>query len=158
MAHIHEKYDFTVGLLIVWREKILLVNHPRYQRWLGPGGHIELDEDPEETVLREVAEETGLTIRFLRPAEPALDGHKPLPIPQFFSVHEANPPHRHISLEYVLLAESGEAVLSSEHTALEWLSADEIREKQQEYGISNYRMNHYLEALRLAKDATSTDE
>ena len=31
-------------------------------KWVGVGGHFELDETPEECLLREVKEETGLTL------------------------------------------------------------------------------------------------
>ena len=48
MPHIHEKIDFTVSLFIVEGEKVLLVHHKKLDRWLPIGGHIELDEDPEQ--------------------------------------------------------------------------------------------------------------
>ena len=32
-------------------------------KWIGVGGHFEADESPEECVLREVKEETGLDVR-----------------------------------------------------------------------------------------------
>ena len=41
---------------------ILLVDHRNAQRWLPPGGHVELDEDPRTTVVRELKEELGLVI------------------------------------------------------------------------------------------------
>ena len=34
--------------------------------WLPPGGHIEVNEDPIEAVLREVLEETGLEVEVTR--------------------------------------------------------------------------------------------
>ncbi|MGH8882874.1 MAG: NUDIX domain-containing protein, partial [Stackebrandtia sp.] len=42
-----------------------LIRHPRLGKWMLPGGHVEPDENPAEAALREVAEETGLTARFL---------------------------------------------------------------------------------------------
>ena len=41
-------------------KKILLVFHSKFRKWVQPGGHIEGDEFPEETVKREVFEETGV--------------------------------------------------------------------------------------------------
>lgn len=35
-------------------------------KWIGVGGHFEDDESPEECLLREVKEETGLTLRSYR--------------------------------------------------------------------------------------------
>lgn len=35
-------------------------------KWIGVGGHFEADESPEECLLREVKEETGLTLTSYR--------------------------------------------------------------------------------------------
>jgi len=43
--------------------RVLLVFHRRLQRWLQPGGHVELtDSDLAETARREVLEETGVDL------------------------------------------------------------------------------------------------
>lgn len=48
------------------RFKILLIKDS-YGRWTWPKGHIEKGEKPEETALREISEETGLTnIRIIK--------------------------------------------------------------------------------------------
>jgi ADP-ribose pyrophosphatase YjhB (NUDIX family) len=62
MSHIHEKIDFTVGVFVVYKDKVLLRKHDKYNLWLCVGGHIELDEDPNEAALREVKEEVGLDV------------------------------------------------------------------------------------------------
>ena len=41
------------------RGSVLLVHHARAGLWLPTGGHVEPDEDPHETVRRELAEELG---------------------------------------------------------------------------------------------------
>ncbi|MEG0826033.1 MAG: NUDIX hydrolase [Bacilli bacterium] len=46
-------------------KKILLVHHKTFNRWVQPGGHIEENETPEETALREVYEETGLKVQLI---------------------------------------------------------------------------------------------
>lgn len=45
-------------------EKILLVDHKKAQLWLPTGGHVELDEHPEEAVRRECMEELGIAAEF----------------------------------------------------------------------------------------------
>jgi len=60
MAHINEKIDFTVEAFVVHNQRVLLIFHKKLQRWLPLGGHIELDEDPEQALFREVKEESGL--------------------------------------------------------------------------------------------------
>ncbi len=54
----------TVGALIFNREnKVLLVESERWGgKYVIPGGHVDLGERIEETVLREVKEETGLDV------------------------------------------------------------------------------------------------
>jgi ADP-ribose pyrophosphatase YjhB (NUDIX family) len=42
-------------------DSILLVDHKNAQLWLPPGGHVEVDEHPRDTVGREVREELGFT-------------------------------------------------------------------------------------------------
>jgi 8-oxo-dGTP pyrophosphatase MutT (NUDIX family) len=37
--------------------------HDKYKIWAHVGGHIELDEDPNEAVLREIKEEVGLDVK-----------------------------------------------------------------------------------------------
>ncbi len=41
-------------------KKILLVDHKLAELWLPTGGHVEIDEDPKETVRRECQEELGV--------------------------------------------------------------------------------------------------
>lgn len=42
-------------------------NDANKDKWIGVGGHIEEGESPEECLLREVGEETGLTLTSWRP-------------------------------------------------------------------------------------------
>ncbi len=41
-------------------------NDPSHDLWIGPGGHLENCESPDECVVREVKEETGLTLTTFR--------------------------------------------------------------------------------------------
>lgn len=43
------------------RSSLLLIHHPRHDKWLQPGGHLEADDHTvEEAARREVMEETGI--------------------------------------------------------------------------------------------------
>ena len=73
MAHIHEKIDFTVAVFVVSDSRILLILHRRLGKWLPLGGHIELDEDPEQAAHREVLEESGLTVDLIGERPPTTE-------------------------------------------------------------------------------------
>lgn len=45
--------------------QFLLVDHKKAQLWLPPGGHVEVDEHPQETVKREAREELRIEADFL---------------------------------------------------------------------------------------------
>jgi nucleoside triphosphatase len=58
----------TVGILIInaLDELLLLRSHKWPDRYVIPGGHVELGERIEQTVIREAKEETGLDVTDLR--------------------------------------------------------------------------------------------
>ncbi|MPZ62602.1 MAG: NUDIX domain-containing protein [Propionibacteriales bacterium] len=81
MAHAHKPFTgacetsavtatpaLTAAGAVVWRAlrepvEVLLVHRPRYDDWSFPKGKPDADEHPLTTAIREVAEETGLTVR-----------------------------------------------------------------------------------------------
>jgi ADP-ribose pyrophosphatase YjhB (NUDIX family) len=59
------KKHFTASALIIKDKKVLLVYHKKLGVWLYPGGHVENNETPDETIVREVMEETGLSVEII---------------------------------------------------------------------------------------------
>ena len=101
MAHIHEKIDFTVAIFVVHDGKILLIHHRKLDKWLPLGGHIELDEDPEQAALREAKEESGLDVELLGERPPTTGpGTRALIAPRFLDIHRINETHEHIGMIY----------------------------------------------------------
>jgi 8-oxo-dGTP pyrophosphatase MutT (NUDIX family) len=47
---------------VIDNNSILLIFHKKFGKYLQPGGHIEGDEEPYQTAIREVLEETGIEI------------------------------------------------------------------------------------------------
>lgn len=52
----------VAGIIRDSRDRLLLVQQRDDERWSTPGGAIEMDETPADAVVREVREETGLTV------------------------------------------------------------------------------------------------
>ncbi len=57
----------SAGGLVVQGCRILLISTQSGRRWQLPKGHIEEGETPEQTAVREVREETGVTGRVVAP-------------------------------------------------------------------------------------------
>lgn len=57
----------SAGGLVVHDRRILLISTQEGRRWQLPKGHIEIGETPEQTAVREVREETGVTGRVVAP-------------------------------------------------------------------------------------------
>lgn len=150
MPHIHDEYDFTVATFIVHDNKILMIKHPRYGRWMAPGGHVELNENPEEALFREIAEETGLrnvTVLSEKASYNSSDS-KPLYTPNYLDVHEANPPHKHIGLVYFIKSASSDARLSKEHDDIRWFSEADLEDK--DYALHPQTIFYAKKALAAA--------
>lgn len=45
-------------------DKLMLIDHVKAKAWLPTGGHVEINEDPRTTVLREAREELGIEATF----------------------------------------------------------------------------------------------
>lgn len=138
MPHIHEQIDFTVACFIVYQGKVLLAHHRQLHTWLPVGGHIELDEDPEQALFREIQEECGLEVILPsnRLTEEPDDHIKYLIAPEYLDIHHISPTHRHIGMVYFARAKTDQAILApAEHHALRWFAADELADPQ--YKILN---------------------
>ena len=57
----------SAGGLVVLGSRILLISTQAGRRWQLPKGHIEAGETPEQTAVREVREETGVTGQVVAP-------------------------------------------------------------------------------------------
>jgi len=150
MPHIHELYDFVITVFIVYDDKVLLVHHPKYNKWLPMGGHIELDEDVETALFREIQEETGLDVKILS-SKPDIDttDTKFLLTPNYMDVHEANPPHQHIAFIYFARSKNNKHVISDEHSEIHWLSEEDL--DKPEYSLSKSIKFYCREALKAAR-------
>jgi 8-oxo-dGTP diphosphatase len=153
MPHLHEKIDFTVSIFIVKDRKVLFIFHKLLNRWLPIGGHIELDENPEEGALREAKEESGLEVELIgeKPPIQAEDGFLPLLAPAYLDIHRIREPHWHIGMIYFARVKSGEVTLNrEEHRNIQWLSEKDFEAPK--WALSQPLKFYAGEALKKVKD------
>ena len=127
----------TVRILIFnpRRELLLLKSHKWPGRYVVPGGHVELGERIEQTVIREAKEETGLDVRNLR----FLCWQEFIHDPSFWK-------RRHfLFFDYACQAESTEVRLNDEAEDHMWIEP----EKALELPIDSYTRVSLLEYLRI---------
>ena len=128
MPHLHERIDFTVAIFVVQHGRVLLVHHRQLGKWLPLGGHIELEEDPEQAALREAREESGFEVELIGERPPVTEpGTRALIAPRFLDIHRINPTHEHIGMIYWARPKVGSLRLSEqEHHDIRWCSTTEL--------------------------------
>ncbi len=121
------KTDLTVGAGLLFEDKILLVLHAKLEKWLFPGGHIELNETPNEAIIREVKEETGLDLKFLNygPVPDTPDIIKELAVPFDANLHSVGS-HNHYCMYYACTVDSKEFIKSAESKDIRWVDKNDI--------------------------------
>jgi 8-oxo-dGTP pyrophosphatase MutT (NUDIX family) len=135
MPHIHEAIDFTVVGYLVNQDRVLMVNHKALKMWLPLGGHIELDQDPEEALFAEIEQESGVLpeeLEFLS-QKPAIisPGTKFLHSPDRLDIHMISTTHRHVGMVYYLRSLTDRIKLAEqEHTDIRWFKENELDDPQ----------------------------
>lgn len=77
-----------------------------------PGGRLEFGEKPEETLVREVKEETGLTVQAKG-------------ITEVWSFTKET--FQLVGITFLCFIDGGKNQLSSEHSSFEWVTSDEVK-------------------------------
>lgn len=109
-------------------ERVLMVEH-RWRGWVAPGGTVEPGETPREAAVREVAEETGVSVELLpMPAVVTVRSYKPGWEPTFGVSYAAI-----ADLSVPLIPENGQEVawLPLDQEWSGWFAAD--RERMRRY-------------------------
>ena len=119
--------QFTSTCYLIDQEKFLLLFHKKHQKWLPPGGHLEENETPPETARREVLEETGLAIEFIREENIWVNEWNAKSIERPFSIllesiptKGEEPAHEHIDFVYVAKPIGGTLIDGK------WFSLEEV--------------------------------
>jgi len=112
-----------VGAVIIENGKILLEkrgNDPGRGKWSIPGGIVELGESPEQTVIREVQEETGLVVD----APELIDVVSPVTLDEGGKVK-----YHFVIVDYLVKLKGGTARAASDAAKLEWVPFEEVEQR-----------------------------
>jgi 8-oxo-dGTP pyrophosphatase MutT (NUDIX family) len=131
-----DRHNFSPGhitasaiVLAPDQRSVLLVHHRRLDRWLQPGGHIEVeDADLCAAAAREVREETGIEVRV--DVAPALAGVSVHRIP----TSAKEPEHWHHDLLFSMAATTIDLQVSHESRDVIWCPLDSLSE----YGLDSH--------------------
>lgn len=117
-------------------KKILLADHKKALLWLPAGGHVELNENPRDTVQRECLEELGVEADFMF--------EKPIFLTSTLTVG-LTAGHTDVSLWYVLKGNQNQSYQydPSEFNAIRWFGFDEIP-----YEKSDPHLSRFVEKLK----------
>ena len=112
-----------VGAIIIRDSRILLekrMNDPGRGKWSVPGGKVEVGETLEQTVVREVREETGLVVD-----DPAVIDA----VTQITFDENGRVKYHFVIIDYLVRFRSGEAKAASDAAALEWVPFAAVERK-----------------------------
>ena len=106
----------SCGGVVIFRGKILLLYknyRNKYEGWVLPKGTVEAGEEFKETALREVKEETGLTIDVVKPA---------------YTFTKIRKDYQTVGIGYLASTDDDHVSISFEHTDYKWCSIDELKD------------------------------
>ncbi len=128
--------QFVATAYILDKERVLLIFHKKLQKWLPPGGHVEPNELPHETAIREAKEETGIDIELISQENILIDRWNAKSIPRPYlclleeiPAHGNQPQHQHIDMIFVARPIGGKLLQNAhESDGLHWFSYQEMME------------------------------
>jgi len=123
----------ATGIVFSAANKILMVHHNKLNVWLPPGGHINENELPDDAVIREIFEETGVMAEIVSHKNELgfIDGCKELETPFIILLEdiEGNGTHNHIDMVYICRAITEDLnPQESEVHGIGWFTFDEIKQ------------------------------
>ena len=120
--------QLTVAGYIIADDKVLLVHHRKLDLWLPPGGHIEQNETPDDALIREIKEETGLDVEILNQSNLPKEGNikRSCAIPIAANVHNVGD-HDHYCLFYLCTPKNKAALnINKELKDAQWFSQEDL--------------------------------
>jgi 8-oxo-dGTP pyrophosphatase MutT (NUDIX family) len=132
---------WVTTIYLVHDSRVLLSWNKNMQTWIPVGGHVDLGETPEEAIIREVAEETGLEFEFLKSAETLQKGDVKEIYPHHIQIEKVPHHGKHINVVFVgKCSEVTAAVATDEGEKLHWFSKEELVKRKSEFLESVWMM------------------
>lgn len=122
---------FAVAVFVVSQSRVLLLFHRKLRMWLPPGGHVDADEIPDDSAVREVWEETGVRVELVGVRGLDLAYPRQLVRPEGVQVERIDDEHEHIDFVYFARPADGEPLPPVYANAQEcegagWYALDEL--------------------------------
>lgn len=140
------KKHFTATAYIVSKidnqYKVLLHKHKKLGIWIGIGGHVEDNENPVETVLREIREETNLKItllnekKLLKTKDVRELVHPATIIEEDIPSFKNDPSHQHIDFIYFAFCKNPDRIRMKEE--YRWFSLNELSKSSLQKEVSRF--------------------
>lgn len=120
--------EFISTVFVMHNEKVLLTWNKKVQTWIPVGGHIEPNEMPSDSVIREAKEESGLDIELFNPYQKFKTENMPQPV--HIHLDKIKPDHEHLNLTYFARVKSGELMTQSdEQTPIKFFSKEDLEKE-----------------------------
>ena len=112
------QFHITVKGIVIYNNKILIMKKVKpssdgYGYWELPGGGLEYGETPHQALIRELKEETGLTIHVIKPV---------------YTFTAIRPHYQTVGIGFLSIPTDDHVVLSHEHTEYKFVNSTEIKE------------------------------
>ena len=139
------KIDLVVAGFIFDMDKVLLIHHKKLGLWLPVGGHMDRNETPDDALLREIKEETNLSVKILGNNGINSKGNvrKNLAVPFHANVHPVGS-HDHCCFFYLCKALNPKQLkINNELDDFKWLSKKELKGKEIPLDVRNIGMKAF---------------
>lgn len=149
------KIDLTVGGYIFHDNKVLLIYHNKLDLWLPVGGHIDINETPDQALAREIKEEVNLEVEIIGKSSVPLVGNakQNLALPFHTNLHSVGD-HDHYGLFYLCKAKNAHDLKFNigELKGAEWFSIKDLGNEKVPEDVKHIALQafrHYNESKSL---------
>jgi 8-oxo-dGTP pyrophosphatase MutT (NUDIX family) len=121
--------EFISTVFVVHEQKVLMTWNRKVNNWVPIGGHIDKNELPCESVIREAKEESNLDIEIISQKTSST-----VNLPQPLNVHldHLKDDHKHINLAYLGKIKKGSPAcfeIDDEGKPLKWFSREDLEKE-----------------------------